>query len=105
MSDHMRIPPQPPAVDRHTRLIALGVVQLCFGALGALLTLLILFGMVTMLAMDPASAAAAGMSPRLTLMGMAVYGAMAAWFLTMGVGSILARRWARALDEDSHQRL
>ncbi|MDP2325565.1 MAG: hypothetical protein Q8N51_16270 [Gammaproteobacteria bacterium] len=61
------------------------------------MTVLILVSMFAVLAMGPETAAAAGMSPKMTLMGMAIYGAIAAWFITMGVGSILARRWARAL--------
>lgn len=97
MNDYMSIPPKPPTVDRRTRLIALGVAQLGFGALCALLAALILFSMFAMLAMGPEAAAAAGMSPKMTIMGMAMYCAVAAWFITMGVGSILARRWARAL--------
>ena len=95
MNGHTRIAPLPPVKDRRTRLIALGVVQLCFGALCALFAVLIIFSMFAMLALGQETAA--GMNPQMTLMGMAFYCAIAAWFITMGVGSILARRWARAL--------
>lgn len=95
MNGQTRIAPLPPVKDRRTRLIALGVVQLCFGALCALFTVLIIFSMFAMRALGQETAA--GMNPQMALMGMVFYCAIAAWFITMGVGSILARRWARAL--------
>ena len=96
MSDY-ELPVQPPPFkDRITGLVAFGVIQLCMGGL----CLLGGFGAVMgalMSAQMGEEAAAAGMNPMMMLVGVLFYGAAAAWFISMGVGSVMARRWARAL--------
>ncbi len=84
-----------PCHDRKTGLIAFGLLQVAIGGLCALFVPLIWAGA----ALSRAAGAEGG--PQLDTKALApallIYGAGAAWFIWMGVGSMLARRWARAL--------
>ena len=73
--------------DRKIGLVVVGIFQILLGMLCALFLPLMILG------------ALANKQTNLAMMapGMLVYAFLAAWFITMGVGSILARRWARAL--------
>jgi hypothetical protein len=79
--------------DRGTGLVLFGVLQILIGLLALLACAFLTFSLVVQ--------HAAGRLPSgpLQTVGFAfvVYGAVAAFFVTMGVGSIQARRWARAL--------
>jgi hypothetical protein len=81
--------------DRKTGLVVFGVLEIAFGALCALMAPLMLLSRVasSTLAEGAASSVSAGaMVPSLLF-----YTLLAVWFIWMGIGSIQARRWARAL--------
>ncbi len=82
-----------PYRDRHVGLV-------CFGVLEILLGLLALFGLLSLAlvgAMGSMSAATPGLSGRSLLPSAVMYLLAAVFFIWIGIGSILARRWARAL--------
>jgi hypothetical protein len=81
--------------DRKTRLLVFGILQILFGGLCALLIPLMIFSMVMSATMN--KDAANPVDGRMMIPGIGFYAAMAAWFIVMGIGSIRARRWARAL--------
>ena len=86
------LPPPPPYYkDRSTALAVFGFMQIALGLLAVLLSMLMLFAMA-MSPMAGATGQTASMVPALL-----IYGAASVWFLVMGSGSILCRRWARAL--------
>ena len=85
--------PQPAYKDRSTGLIIFGILTLLLGCLAGLFMLLMLFGqMMAAKAPDAPPVNHAAMLP-----GMAVYGLLAVALVWLGIGSIMARRWARAL--------
>jgi hypothetical protein len=81
--------------DRKAWLVVFGVLEILLGALCALMIPLMLVGMAASAALGKGSAAS--VSARSMVPGLLFYVALAAWFITMGIGSIMARRWARAL--------
>jgi hypothetical protein len=81
--------------DRSAGLIALGIVQILIGALCALAVPLMLLATVVPMALEEGTST--GTSPAMMIPGILTYLAMAVWFIWMGIGSIKARRWARAL--------
>lgn len=85
-------PPQPTYVDRSTGLVVFGIVQILFGALAALMIPLSLFG----IAMSQRTSRIA-VPPGSFVLAVLTYLAAAMLFITLGIGSIQARRWARAL--------
>jgi hypothetical protein len=77
--------------DRTTGLVLFGLLQIVIG-------LFALAGAgLSLVASIVAPAAAAPQSGRQIAFGIAFYLLVAALFLTLGIGSLLARRWARAL--------
>ncbi len=78
--------PGQPFKDRTGRLAIMGVVQLCIGGMFALACVAILLasGFLTILLLE-------------IVVVITIFGGLAAWFITMGIGSIRARRWARAM--------
>ncbi len=84
--------PVPTFKDRRGGLIAFGILLIIAGGFCALSVPLMLVGQV-------AAAKQAGVATDYgtMFMCMAMYGALAAIFVCLGVGSIMARRWARAL--------
>ncbi len=80
--------------DRKGWLIFFGIVEILMG----LVCLLLLGFMLLALVFASNSAASAAAVPLKTLIGaLFMYGLLAAFFITMGIGSILSRRWARAI--------
>jgi hypothetical protein len=81
-----------PYKDRSVGLIVFGVLTILLGCLVGLFVPLMLFGQM-------ASARATGASPSLSaiLPAMAIYGVLAVALVWLGIGSTMARRWARAL--------
>jgi hypothetical protein len=83
-----------PYRDRHVGLV-------CFGALEILLGLMALLVLLSLAFAGAMSSMAAARTPGLTgrtlLPSACVYLLAAVFFIWMGIGSILARRWARAL--------
>lgn len=81
--------------DRKVRLVVLGVIQIIFGVICALLVPLMILGMVASAAVGKGPAE--GVSMKTMIPGVLVYVVLAVWFIWMGTGSVMARRWARAL--------
>ena len=85
--------PAPACKDRSTGLTVFGILTLLLGCLAGLFVPLMLFGQ--MMAAKAPNAPPVNHAPMLP--GMAVYGLMAVALIWLGIGSIQARRWARAL--------
>jgi hypothetical protein len=81
--------------DRKVRLVILGTLQIIFGGFCALMVPLMIFGMVISAAYG--KGAAEGVSLRAMIPGILLYLALAVWFIWVGIGSVMVRRWARAL--------
>jgi len=85
-------PAHPSYEDRSTGLIVFGIIQIILGALAALMVPFML------LALALARKTTGISAPFGTLvLGALTYGTMAALLVTLGIGSIQARRWAHAL--------
>lgn len=80
---------------RDRGLIAFGIVQLVLGAICGLMAPLALLGAV--MARFSSQAVASGLTLSSALMATVFYLLLASWFITMGIGSIMTKRWARAL--------
>ncbi len=78
--------------DRKGWLIAFGIIQILMG----LFCLLAVFG-VMVASLVTSKSNAMPMPPQLITQAIILYLLMAIWFISMGIGSINARRWARAL--------
>ena len=76
--------------DRHTWLVVFGVMELLLAGMCLLGLLFAAMGMAM-------SVSQGAMPVRFILPGLTFYLLAAAFFATMGVGSIMARRWARTL--------
>jgi len=85
-------PPPVPFKDRYTGLVIFGILTLLLGGLIGLFIPLAFFGMA-------ASAKTTGtpVNTNALLPILGIYGALAVVLIWLGIGSILARRWARAL--------
>src|SRR4030095_9213279 len=86
------ISPAPAFKNRKGGLIAFGVVEILLGCLQLLFVPLMLFGQIQVARMQ-------GTDPnfRQIIPGTLFYAMSATAFIWLGIGSILARRWARAL--------
>jgi len=78
--------------DRSTGLTVFGIIEIMLGALAGLLMLVAGLGMTFAMQQQ-----AAGVEAKGILIGLLMYGAIAAFFIILGIGSIRARRWARAI--------
>jgi len=85
--------PLPDYKDRSTGLVVFGILTLLLGCLAGLFVPLMLFGQM-MAAKTPN---APPVNHATMLPGIAVYGLLAVALIWLGIGSIKARRWARAL--------
>ena len=85
--------PSPDYKDRSTGLVIFGILTLLLGCLAGLFVPLMLFGQM----MAAKAPDAPPMNHATMLPGMAVYGLLAVALIWLGIGSIKARRWARAL--------
>lgn len=83
---------QPAYSDRSTGLMMFGVFQIILGLLAALMVPFVALG-AFIARLGPGGA----MRPGQYVSGMASYAFIAAVLLTLGVGSALTKRWARAL--------
>ena len=81
-----------PYKDRSAGLIVFGILTILLGCLAGLLVPLMLFGQA---ASAKATSAAAPFSTILPV--LSIYGILAVALVWLGIGSIMARRWARAL--------
>src|SRR5581483_1404986 len=80
-----------PFKDRSTGLLVFGIFEILGGAICALLIPLLFFGQAMSARMTSSP-----VQYRFVLAPAAAYGLIAAMLLTVGIGSIRARRWARA---------
>ncbi len=90
------IPPEqaaPTYKDRSTGLVVFGILTLLLGCLAGLFVPLMLAGQM----MAARAPNAPPINHAAMLQGMAVYGLLAVVLIWLGIGSIKARRWARAL--------
>lgn len=81
--------------DRKTALVVFGILQIILGGLCALLVPFMIIGMLASAFLDDTSAPQ--MQTGAMISGLLFYVLAAAWFISMGIGSIKTRRWARAL--------
>lgn len=87
------LPPSPPFRDRGTAILLMGLFVVLIGLAFLGLVALMAVGIGAASAMSPGQAAPL----RSTIPAMALYLALAAFFLATGIGSAMVRRWARAL--------
>ncbi|MFB3896829.1 MAG: hypothetical protein ACE14V_11075 [bacterium] len=82
--------------DRKIGLVIFGILEIILGAICALAVPMMIFGMIVSSTMNKSSDMPP-MNASMLIPGMLVYILAAVWFIWMGIGSIKARRWARAL--------
>lgn len=83
--------------NRKVGLIIFGIVQLIFGGFCALAIPLMIFGMVMSAKVAESTPDAPPMTVGMMIPSIAIYVMLATALIALGIGSILARRWARAL--------
>lgn len=81
--------------DKKIRLVVFGILQIIFGSVCALMVPLMIFGMIALAVAG--EDAAEGVGLRMMIPGILFYTLLAVWFIWVGIGSVKARRWARAL--------
>jgi hypothetical protein len=81
--------------DRKAGLIVFGILQIILGGFCALMLPFTVMGMIASAAFRDSSAPP--MNIRMMIPGLFLYVLASVWFIWMGIGSIKARRWARAL--------
>ncbi|MBA7619258.1 hypothetical protein ES703_26596 [subsurface metagenome] len=81
--------------DSKTGLVVFGILHIIFGGFCALMVPFMIFGMIVSTFLG--KSAAASMRPTMMISALLLYTLLAVWFIWMGIGSIKARRWARAL--------
>jgi hypothetical protein len=80
--------------DRSTGLVVLGILEI---AIGGFCALLIPLALALTVASQSLAGSAAGPEVRTLVPGLLIYGLIAVGFVWIGVGSVRARRWARAV--------
>jgi hypothetical protein len=81
--------------ERKTGLVIFGIFHIIIGAFCVLFMLLTIVGAMAL--RNPGESAGAVMSVGQMILVVFLYLLLAVWFVWMGIGSILARKWARAL--------
>jgi len=84
--------PPVPFKDRHVGLVIYGILTLLLGGLIGLFIPLMLFGLTASAKATGTPVNTAGLAPAICM-----YGILAVALIWLGIGSIMARRWARAL--------
>jgi len=95
MTNEETVVPPPVFQDRKTLLVVFGILHIFLGAVCALLAPIALVGLI--ISKYTPTNTAAPMSITMMLTSVFFYILLAVWFIWMGIGSIKARRWARAL--------
>ena len=83
------------AQNSKTGLVVFGILSIIFGGFCALMVPFVIFGMIVSSVVD--NSAAADMNLSTMVPGVLFYVLAAVWFICMGIGSVKARRWVRAL--------
>lgn len=81
--------------DKKTGLVAFGIIQIIFGGFCVLAVPFMILGMLA--STISGKGTTAPMNARMMVPSVLFYALLAVWFIFMGIGSIKARRWARAL--------
>jgi MFS family permease len=81
--------------DRKIGLVIFGILEIILGAFCALLVPFIILGMVVSATLNKNPATP--MNVGIMIFSVLFYVVLSVWFIWMGIGSIKARRWARAL--------
>jgi len=81
--------------DRKVGLVVFGILEILMGGFCVLMVPFMLLGMILSTTVEQSTAAA--VSVQMMIPGILLYASLAVWFIWMGIGSIKARRWARAL--------
>ncbi len=79
--------------DCRAGLIVFGVFEVLIGGLCALMIPMMAFAMLAATKLEEAG----GINAQMMLPGMLVYVLIAAWFIWLGIGSAMCRRWARTI--------
>jgi hypothetical protein len=85
-------PPPPPYKNRRGWLVAFGILEIL---IGCVLVALIAFTIFALRLQTPGAVAAPPPQPGVLAMLAVFYGVLAVFFVTVGIGSIQAKRWAR----------
>ena len=83
--------------DWKTGLILFGILEIILGASFVLMVPGTMLSLAVATALNRTHGSVPPMSAGSMLPGLVVYVLLGTWFIWMGIGSILARRWARAL--------
>jgi hypothetical protein len=81
--------------DRKTGLVIFGIIHIIIGAFCVLFMLFTIVGAIAVTALG--AGAFSTMNIDQMILAILLYLLLAVWFVWMGIGSILARKWARAL--------
>ncbi len=95
MTDHEQTVRSSDFKDRKIGLVVFGILQIIFGGFCVLMVPLMILAMIASTTFKDSSTASMNVS--MMIPGVLFYVLLAVWFIWMGVGSIRARRWARAL--------
>ncbi len=95
MTDHEQIAESSDFKNRKTGLVVFGILQIILGGICALMAPLMIFGMIVSTSLKDSSTTS--MNSNMMIPSVLFYVLIAVWFIWMGIGSIKARRWARAL--------
>ena len=95
MTNEEIVAPPPVFQDRKTLLVVFGILQIFLDAICVLMVPLMMVSLAV--SKFAPSGAAAPMNPGMMMASVFVYMMLAVWFIWVGIGSIKARRWARAL--------
>jgi hypothetical protein len=95
MTEHEKIMQSSDFKDRKTGLVVFGILQIILGGFCALAVPFMVMGMIASAALRNSSAPPINTS--MMIPGILFYVLAAVWFIWMGIGSLKARRWARAL--------
>lgn len=95
MAEHEEMMQSSDFKDRRTGLVVFGILQIILGGLCALMVPFMVIGMIASAALRNSSAPPINTS--MMIPGILFYVLAGVWFIWMGIGSVKARRWARAL--------
>jgi len=95
MAEHEEMIQSSDFKDRKTGLVVFGILQIILGGACALMVPFMIIGMLASTVLKDSPAPPINIS--MMIPALLLYTLAAVWFVCMGIGSIKARRWARAL--------